>query len=404
MSSRGRLSRPAAFALAAAVLGLCMFASGVPSPLYPLYQEAWGFSTFVLTLVFAVYCVAVLIALLLFGRLSDEIGRRPVLIATLAGLLASSALFALAQSEAWLLVARALQGLATGGALASAGAALLDFHAAGDAQHAGYVNGIVSGCGMASGALISSLLAAYVAAPRVTPYLLLLLLFGTTFVLMLRLPEPVRRAQRPRLHPARPHVPPAIRGPFLLASLGLLASWSVMGIALALGPKLADELMDTTSPVAGGATIALMVAAATLAQVAAQHVDPRRATSAGSLVLAAGVLLIAASLPTGSAAFFLAACALAGVGFGIAFLGSLRIVTAVVPEDRRAETMSAYYVVAYASNALPALAAGLLVAELDLFATFRLFAVLVAVVALAVAVAARRVRVAEPAGAGAPLR
>lgn len=367
-----------------------MFASGVLSPLYDVYQARWDFSTFTLTLVFAVYCGGVLASLLLLGRLSDELGRRPVLLAALGGLIASTALFLVAQSVAWLLVARLLQGVATGAALAAAAAALIDFHPDGDDEHAGFVNGLVSGIGMACGVLTSSLLVELAPAPRVLPFAVLLALLSVLLAAVWALPESVERVTRPRLRPARPHVPREARSAFVLASLGVLASWSVLGVLLALGPKLVHELIDGGGHVAGGTVMFTTVAAATLASVLARRAEVRRATIGGSLVLALGMGLMAASLSTGSLAALLAAGVVAGIGFGIAFLGALRALTRVVPEHHRAETMAAFYLVAYGSNALPALGAGIALAQFALLPTFRAFALAVAVVALAAAWAAWR--------------
>jgi MFS family permease len=387
-----RLSRAASFRVVALVQGLAMLASGLPSPLYGVYQQEWGFSTLTLTLVFAVYCLGVLTSLLVAGRVSDEIGRLPVLIAALVGLIAATLLFLAAQSVAWLLVARTLQGLATGVALAAAGAALLDFHADRDAEHAGFVNGLASGAGMASGVLLSALLAQYAPSPLVLPFAVLLLLFCLVLAAVTTLPEPVARRARPRLRLQRPRVPREMRGAFVLASLGVTASWSVMGVVLALGPKLSARLLDTDNHLASAIMVVVMVAAGTLASLPARRVEVRRATAGGSLVLGVGMLLTAASLSTGSAALFVGGGAVVGVGFGFAFLGALRSLTHAVPEDHRAEAMAAFYLVAYGANALPALAAGFAIADLHLYPTFRLFAAAVALVAIGSAIAARATR------------
>src|SRR4051795_13692311 len=126
------LSPTAAYVLVASVIGLALFASGTPSPLYASYRALWGFSPAVLTLVYATYAFGVLASLILAGRISDEIGRRPVLIASLTTLIGTSVLFMLADSVVWLFVARGIQGLATGLALGAASAALLDLHPRGD--------------------------------------------------------------------------------------------------------------------------------------------------------------------------------------------------------------------------------------------------------------------------------
>lgn len=385
-----RLGRAGSFGVVAAVIALAMFASGVLSPLYDVYQQHWGFSTLTLTLVFAVYCGGVLAALLLLGRLSDELGRRPVLIAALCGLLVSTLLFLAAQSVAWLLVARSLQGFSTGAALAAAAAALIDFHPDGDDEHAGFVNGLVSGIGMAAGVLVSSLLVQAAPAPRVLPFVVLGVLLAGLLAAVWTLPESVERAAQPQLRPARPHVPRSARSAFVLAALGVLASWSVLGVLLALGPKLVAELLDGGSHLAGSTIMFTTVVAATAASVAVRHAEVRRATIGGSLVLALGMAAMAAALSSGSLAVLLAAGAVAGAGFGVAFLGALRALTRVVPEHHRAETMAAFYLVAYGSNALPALAAGVAIAHFDLLPTFRVFALAVAFVALAAAAAAWR--------------
>lgn len=127
-------------------IGLCLAASATPSPLYKLYASAWAIPTSTLTLVYAAYCLGVLAALLLFGRISDSWGRRPAILAGLAGLLVSLGMFLTASGVGRLFVARGLQGVATGVAISAAGAALLDLRPAA----AGLLNTPASGLGMGS--------------------------------------------------------------------------------------------------------------------------------------------------------------------------------------------------------------------------------------------------------------
>ena len=136
--------------------------------------------------------------LLLIGRLSDEIGRRPVLIGALVALLLATGLYMVAQSVVWLFAARAVQGLATGAALGAAGAAMLDLHPRGDAVQVGLVNGVGSALGIGFGAAISSVLVQEAPDPRVTPFLLVFVLFAAALTGTLALRESVPRTGRPR--------------------------------------------------------------------------------------------------------------------------------------------------------------------------------------------------------------
>src|SRR5215217_5317315 len=176
-TERRTLSPATAYALVATIIGLALFASGTPSPLYATYRELWGFSPVVLTLVYATYAFGVLLALLLAGRISDEWGRRPVLLVALGGLLVTSVAFMVASSVTWLFVARGLQGVATGLALGAASAAMLDLHPRRDPAGVGLANGVVSAGGMGLGVLLSSALVELAPWPRVLPYVALLLLF-----------------------------------------------------------------------------------------------------------------------------------------------------------------------------------------------------------------------------------
>jgi MFS family permease len=391
-----RLSQPRAYALVTAVIGLALFASATPSPLYGTYRDLWGFSPAVLTLIYATYAFGVLASLLLAGRVSDDVGRRPVLIVALGTLLATSVLFMVADSVAWLFVARGLQGLATGLALGAASAAMLDLHARRDPAGVGLANGVVSASGMGLGVIVTAAMIEWLPAPRVLPYVALFALFAVSLLCAIAMPEPVAQRTRPRLTPQRPRVPAGVRRPFLLASLAVLSSWSVGGLFLSLGPQLTATLFDSHDHLVAGLGAFVLSATGALAQLAlGNRMAPWRGAAYGSVALAAGVMIIVASASAESGALLMVGTIVGGAGFGLAFLGALRQLTGVIPPHHRAEVMSAFYVVAYTSLSLPAVAAGFLVTSMGLESTFELFGSIAAAVALVVAFEAWRTRPAE---------
>ena len=195
----------------ASIIGLALFASGTPSPLYETYRALWGFSPVVLTLVYATYAFGVLASLLLAGPVSDQAGRRTVLIVALAALMLATVVFMVANSLAWLFAARAIQGVATGLALGAASAALLDLHPRRDPSAVGLANAVVSTGGIGLGVLISASIIELLPAPRVLPYVAAFVLFAVAFVGTLLMPKPVKSRSRLRLPLQRPTVPAAVR-------------------------------------------------------------------------------------------------------------------------------------------------------------------------------------------------
>jgi MFS family permease len=391
-TARRTLSPRAGYALAALLVGLFLFASGVPSALYGTYQQLWGFSPLVLTLIYATYAFGVLATLLLAGRMSDEVGRRSVLLGSLGVLMVATLLFIFAESVVWLVVARALQGLATGAAVSAASAALLELHPTRDPRKVSLANGVASAAGTGLGVLVSGALVQLVPAPRVVPYVALLALFALAFAGVWRIPEPVLARSRPRLTPQRPHVPRSIRPQFVLAALAAVSSWSIAGLFLSLGSHLSGELFHTTNHLVAGIGIFALTGSAAVAQLAFARSGPWAGAAFGSLALATGMALLVLGAAADSVAVYLIGAVIGGAGFGVAFLGGLRALTAVIPAEHRAAVMSAFYLVAYAAISLPAIAAGAIAGYIGVRPTFEIFGSAAAAVALLVALQAARTR------------
>ena len=350
----------------------------------------WHFSPVTLTLIYATYAFGVLVALLLAGGVSDDVGRRPVLLVALGVLMASTVLFMAAGSAAWLFAARALQGLATGAALSAASAALLDLHPRRDPAGVGLTNGTVAASGIGLGMLVSSALVQLGWHPRVLPYAVLLVLFAIAFAGAYWMPEPVLERKRFHVRVERPNVPAVVRRPFTLAALAVLSSWSIGALFFSLGPQLADQLFRTNNVILSGVGIVALAAAAVVAQLVTARITPWVATSAGSIALAVGMILIVVAAASDSSATYLVASILGGAGFGAAFLGGLRALVAAIPPQHRAAVMSAFYVAAYGSLSVPAVLAGVVVTHLGLQTTFEVFGSVVAALALVVAFEAWR--------------
>jgi predicted MFS family arabinose efflux permease len=351
----GRLSKTAAFYLEASIILFFLAGSSAPTPLYSLYQAAWGFSPITVTVVFGIYALAVLAALLLFGRLSDHLGRRPILlVATLIQAL-TMILFATAHGVAALLVARVVQGLSTGTAAAAVGAGLLDL----DRSKGAIANAVSPMLGTATGALLSGLMVTYLPSPTVLVYLVLGAIFVAQVVGILAMPESVtpRPGALATLRP-RFQLPAESRAEMVLAVPALVAAWSLVGLYGSLGPSLIKKLLGSHSSLPGGLALFVMAASGALAVLVSHRRTPRFMSLAGTAALMAGVGLMLLAIAHASAALLFVGAGVSGAGFGNAFQGAIRSVIVPAPAHQRAGVLSVLYVVAYLAMGAPAVLAG----------------------------------------------
>ncbi|GLV97925.1 MFS transporter [Streptomyces lavendulae] len=361
------LGRRGAFRLHASALVALLAASSAPTPAYALYQAAWHFSAMTLTVVFSAYVLALLVALLTAGTLSDHLGRRPVLAGALLAEAVAMAVSAAAQGVPELIAGRILQGLATGVATSAAGAALLDFEAPDRPGRAAVANGIMPVAGMALGVLASTALVQYAPAPTRTVYLLLLVLFIAQAAAVRLTPETARTESgtwRPvrLLHLLRPTitVAPASRPGLALAAPGIVAAWALGGFYSSLGPSLARLIAPHAAHATGGLVFFTLTAAAGLAGHAARALPARTVSLAGAALLIPGALLTLAAPHLHSLLALFAGTALAGAGFGGVTQGALRLLLRPAAPGERAGTLATYYALSYLAMSIPVVLAGLL--------------------------------------------
>ena len=364
-----RLPAAVSFWALAATLAFLLFASSVPSPMYGIYQHEWHFSAIVLTAVYAANALALLVALLFVGSLSDHVGRRPVLVAALVIELAAMATFTQAHGVAWLAAGRILQGLATGTASGAVSAMMIDLQPPGSRRGALMTNVSSSG-GIALGALGSGLLVSYAPLPTRLAYFLLIGVFAVLLLLVAGLPETVRPdGGGLRSLPPRVAVPPQARGAYAALLPSIVATWALAGLYLSVGPSIVGELSHSTGHLAGALIIVALNGTGAVMTVAGRSWSPGRALYAGAVLLVTGVVIAMAALACGQTVLFFAGTIVAGAGFGPSFSGALRTLTGLAPAANRAEMVTAIYVAAYLGLSIPAVIAGVAVTKVGLFDT-----------------------------------
>ncbi|KAA8704824.1 MFS transporter [Pseudomonas proteolytica] len=341
-------------------------ASSAPTPLYHLYQEGLHFSAGTLTLIFGVYALSLLAALLTVGSLSDHLGRKPVIFAALVLNMLAMLLFIHADSVAWLIAARTLQGFATGMATAVLGAALLDT----DRQQGPLVNSVAPLLGMACGAMGSSLLVEFAPLPTQLIYWALFALMLVQSLYVWQLPESVSRmpGALASLWPTL-HVPPQARRALWLSLPVDIAVWAMGGFYLSLAPSLVRATTGSTSNLIGGGLVAVLTLSGAVMIFSLRNRPADKVLRLGAGLLATGVALILGAVHSASLPLFFLATLVAGSGFGAGFLGAVRSVVPLALPHERAGLMSAFYVLSYLAFCLPALLAGNLTRSFGLIAT-----------------------------------
>jgi MFS family permease len=342
----------------AAVITAMTFAAcgAAPTPLYHQYQEAFGLTPFMLTVIFGAYVLSLLGALLTVGSLSDYIGRRPAILAALSLNVVAMVMFIAADSAAALIAARALQGFATGLATATLGAAIMDT----DRSRGPVLNSITAFVGLTAGSLGAGALVTYAPDPQQLVYAVLLALSAVEALVLWHMPETVT-PKRGALASLQPHVrvPARARRALVHVTPVTIASWALGGFYFSLMPSLVRVATGVTSPLVGGLVVSALTFSGAIAVLSLRNTAAWRILSGGIPALVSGVAITLAGVQLQHVSLMLVGTIVAGIGFGAAFSGSMRTVLPYAEAHERAGLLSAFYVEGYLSFSLPAILTGL---------------------------------------------
>ena len=392
---RSRRLRPvAAFTGTALAFVAVALAVGAPSPLFVLYQQEWGFPSWLLTLAFAIYAVTLLITLLVAGSLSDHIGRRPVLIGALALQVVAMLMFLFATDIGWIIGARSVQGVATGAAMSTFTAALVELAPERQKKLGATIGSTAPVGGIALGAFFTGLAVQFTAQPTTLVFASLALLFVAGILVVVASPETVRarpgavRSLIPRLL-----VPRAARSEFVSAIPLFVATWMLAGLFIGLSPSIVHGLFHLDSGLLNGAIAAVPPAVGAAAGLLLTRAPARPTTIWAMAAIVVGVAIAGTGIALETLPLLFAGAVVAGAGFGAGFSAMLRILAPLAPNDQRAELFAGIFLVSYLAYGVPALAAGELIAAVGLLPTALGYVVAIAaasVVALTVQAVRRR--------------
>ncbi len=369
--SRGLRLRPAAaFAGTALTFLAVALAVGAPSPLFVLYQQEWGFQPWLLTVAFAIYAVTLLITLLIAGSLSDHIGRRPVLIGALALQVVAMLVFLFAPDIGWIIGARAVQGVATGAAMSTFTAALVELAPERQKKLGATIGSTAPVAGIAIGAFLTGLAVQFVPNPTTLVFVTLAVLFAAGILVIVASPETVKR--RPgavRSLIPRLLIPRDARREFVGAIPLFLATWMLAGLFIGLSPSILHGVFHLDSGLLNGAIVAVPPAVGAVAGLALTRAVARTTVVWAMAAILLGVAVAAVGIAGAVLPLLFAGATIAGGGFGAGFSAMLRILAPLAPNDQRAELFAGVFLVSYLAYGVPALVAGELIGAIGLLPT-----------------------------------
>ncbi|TJU95543.1 MAG: MFS transporter [Mesorhizobium sp.] len=379
----------------AAMIAVLFAGSTALTPLYIIYKQQFGFSQITLTLIYAVYVVGNLAALLVFGGASDVVGRRPAALAAMGVAIVSGLVFLFAENVLSLDIARILSGLGIGIGAGTGTAWIAELLPNADKSRASVIATGTNFLGLGFGALVSGLLAQYEPWPLRLVFIVFLVALVVVTILVWRTPETIAKpggvnqiSMRPQLS-----VPQEIRARFVAPAVTGFGAMALVGFYAALAPSiLAQQLHETNHAVAGALFFELAIVAA-VSIVVLKQVQSSKVMLAALALMVPSVLLVVAAQMLASMVLMIAATACCGVVAALGYRGGLQVVNEIAPDDRRAEIVSSFFVCCFVGNALPVIGIGTVSTYASPIAASLAFAAMIivfAVVALAFGLKHRR--------------
>ena len=371
--------------------------AAVPTPLYPIYEQRDGFPSYVITVIFAAYAVGVMLALYLAGHVSDWLGRRRLVLASLAIQALAALVFLFWNDLGGLLVARFVSGIGIGTLTAAATAHLGELRRVSHPHEDGRVSGTVASAvnlgGIALGPLLGGLIAQFLPAPILTPFEIFLVIIVLAIVFLAFVPETVDTAAARRPYaPQKVAVPPEARGAFVAAAIGAAAAFSVMGFFTALTASIVIGLLHMGGHLIAGVVAFAVTGASAVSQLATARLARRAKLQLGVALMIVGLGLVAVVGFEPSLALLLVAGVLAGAGVGLVFSSSIAVAVAFARPDNRGEVLSGMFLSAYAGLTVPVIAVGVALAFFPIANVLTVFALAVLAIVVLTAIPALRRR------------
>jgi MFS family permease len=424
MTTDSRTHRRAPFVFSGLALFALIIGTNLPSPFYAVYAERFGFSPFVLTLIFAAYAATLIPTLLIAGSLAEAVGFRRVILLGLVSAAISSVVFACASSVGFLFLARALQGLSVGVCSGALTAALSRTAPPERLRTASLIASLVTTAGGGLGPIVAGIGAEVLPAPAVSVYLIESAVLMAAAAGILTVPAALgrgdeqvgpkrplgrgerRQADRPargraaiRLSlptlPPRASTDPEARSPlrvFLTACAVTFTGWAVTAVFLSIIPSCVTMLTGSRSMFIAGLAAGIVLVTAAAVQPAVQGLGGRMLECLGLTCLAVALIVLLFAGDAASLPLILISAVIAGVGQGMGFMGAMRESAGTALPGAEAATASAFYIATYLGVGLPTIGVGLLATSLATTKAVEVFAIiaLIASAGLAFAVRPRR--------------
>jgi len=381
---RAVVSRNTGFVLVAYAFLVTMVGTTLPTPLYPLFEQRYSFGELMVTVIFAVYAFGVVAGLLVFGNLSDEIGRKPVLLIGLGFSAASALLFIFAGSLTPIFAGRIVSGLSAGVFTGTATAMLVDLAPGGNRRLGSLVAVVVNLGGLGLGTLLAGLLADHLSSPLRLPFIVDLCLLAPAVIGLVLTPETVQRQAAFRLRLQRLKVPPEVRSVFIRGAAAGFGSFAVAGVFSSVAPVFLGQILGRTSHALAGAIVFILFSASIVGQLVVSRLSDRRALVVGCVLLAGGVGLLALALAIESLAALIASASVVGLGQGLVIGAGLAAINQRAPVAQRGEVASSFFVVMYVGLSLPVIGVGVAAHAFSLRSAGIAFSAAVAVLVLTV--------------------
>jgi MFS family permease len=352
------LGRRASLAVSVGVVAHTLWTSAAPALTYRLYAQEWHLTYTATTAIFAAFPIAVVLTLIVFGGISDQIGRRTAMLAGVGASLIGAVLFAVAPDAWWLLAGRAFMGIGVGLSAGPSTAAILEFCDRQNARHAASLTTAAQAGGFAAGLLVGGALTEYGPWHTRLCFWVLAGLLAALAIAIWFLPRHRFGGAEGAWRPRAPFVPKDTRRAFATVSAAMMVAYTFGVPVLSLGGQVEHDLIGSPNALLNGAVIALFPVALGLIGTVAKGLSPRAALNVGSIASVLGMGLLVLAVSRHDLLIYLVATTTAGGSYSLLFAGGLRLIDLAGSSHHRGAVFSALYLVGYLSMAALALVLG----------------------------------------------